>query len=255
MSAQRLQYITIDEVINSYLDRSEQSVHKFFKCWHIAFDGMNQLGLDFFYQIKSVKLPINANKTVTLPEDYLNYTKIGVFNNKGEVIPLNYNNKLTTYADLLPDRITKTEDNSLYDLSVNNCTFYNYRDAGVYGNLYGLPSGQPFVGSFKLDNANGVILLDHHFSYDYIVLEYLSSPLEGEQYYVPVFFKEALMWFIAWHDISMMPNTRKGSLGDKEQRKRNYFNERRLANARYRPFRIEDALQASQEQTRLAVKG
>ena len=76
------QYVTIDTVVNMYLDRSEQGVHKYFKCWQIAFSGMEEMGLDFFYQVKSVKLPVNSNLTVNLPDDYLNYSKVGVLNSR-----------------------------------------------------------------------------------------------------------------------------------------------------------------------------
>lgn len=249
------QWIKIDEVINSYLDRSEQSVHKFFKMWHICFDGMNQLGLDCFYSVKSVKLPINSNFTVNLPADYLEYCKVGILNSKGEVVPLSYNNKLTTYADLLPNRLEKTQDNSLWTwYNYNNLIFYNYWDGQIFTNLYGIPSGAPFVGNFKIDNANGVILLDEQFAFDYIVLEYISSPQQGGEYYIPIQFKEALMWFLAWHDISMLPNSRRGTLGDKEQRKKNYFNERRLAIARYKPIHLEEAYEWNLENQRLVVK-
>ena len=60
MSNTHQQYVSLDTVINMYLDRSEQSIHKYYKCWQIAFSGMEELGLDFFYQIKSVKLPVNS---------------------------------------------------------------------------------------------------------------------------------------------------------------------------------------------------
>lgn len=257
MSVQHQQWIKIDEIINSYLDRSEQSIHKYSKCWQIGFDGMQQLGLDFFYQIKSVRLPINANKTVSLPPDYLNYSKVGIFNERGETVPLRYNNKLTTYADLLPDRFTKTEGFDL-DLYGNyywgSQIFYNYWNGNVVTNLYGVPSGAPFIGTFKVDDANGVILLGENFCWDSIVLEYIACPAQGDTYYVPFQFKEALMWYIAWQDISFLPNTRKGNMGDKEQRRRNFFNERRLAYARYEPFYLDEAYQQSVENTRMTVK-
>jgi hypothetical protein len=51
-----------------------------------------------------------------------------------------------------------------------------------------------------------------------------------------------------------MPNSRKGGLGDKEQRKRQYHNERRVANARYRPVDLEAAYQWNLENQRLTVK-
>lgn len=255
MSNTHQQYVSLDTVINLYLDRSEQSVHKYYKCWQLAFSGMEELGLDFFYQIKSVKLPVNANLTVSLPDDYLNYSKVGVLNSQGEIIPMGYNNKLTTFADLQPDRLTVTQDNTITDLiQFNTPIWYNYWNNGAFSSLYGLPSGSPFIGSFKVDNHNGVILLSENFGYEYIMLEYVASPKQGEEYYIPVQFKTALMWYIAYNDIAMLPNTRKGTLGDKEQRKRAYHNERRVANARYRPVDLHDAHQWSMELQRLTVK-
>jgi len=255
MSNTHQQYVSLDTVINLYLDRSEQSVHKYYKCWQLAFSGMEELGLDFFYQIKSVKLPVNANLTVSLPDDYLNYSKVGVLNSQGEIIPMGYNNKLTTFADLQPDRLEKTQDNTITDLiQFNTPIWYNYWNNGAFSSLYGLPSGSPFIGSFKVDNHNGVILLSENFGYEYIMLEYVASPKQGEEYYIPIQFKTALMWYIAYNDIAMLPNTRKGTLGDKEQRKRAYHNERRVANARYRPVDLHDAHQWSMEQQRLTVK-
>lgn len=62
-------YITIDSVILDYMNEAELSQQKYFKLWHLAFRGMEDLGMDFFYRVQAVKLPINANKTVTLPAD------------------------------------------------------------------------------------------------------------------------------------------------------------------------------------------
>jgi hypothetical protein len=248
-------WITIDSVIKDYLDESEQSNHKYFKCFNIAFRGMEQLGLDFFYNIKSVKLPVNPNQTVALPLDYVNYTKVGVFNDIGEVIPLTYNSKLTTFADLFPDRFDKITDNTLYSYySPQNAIFYNYFSGAGYGNVYGLPSGAPFVGNFKIDAQNSLILLNDSFYYKYIILEYIASPTEGEEYFVPVQFREALLAYIAWRDIANVPSSRKGSLGDKRDRRSEFYNERRLAQARFRPFYLDAAYQLNLESQRLTVK-
>ena len=252
---QHLQWITLDSVINMYLDRSEQSNHKYFKCWHIGFEGMDKLGLDVFYSIKSVKLPTNANLTVTLPADCLKVSKVGVFNEQGCVIPLSNNNTLSTAFDLQPTRLAQTQDASIVTIEQNNgIGWYNYWNGYTNGTLYGVPSGAPFVGSYKIDNGNGVVVLNETFSYPYVVLEYVPSPEPGGEYYLPAQFDLALMWYIAWNDISMMPTSRKGNLGDKEQRKRNYFNERRLAIARYDPISLTDLYEWHLENTRSAVK-
>jgi hypothetical protein len=248
-------WITIDTVIKDYLDESEQSNHKYFKCFNLAFRGMEQLGLDFFYNIKSVKLPVNPNQTVELPLDYVNYTKVGVFNDIGEVIPLTYNSKLTTFADLFPDRLDRVTDNTLYNYySPQNAIFYNYYNGAGYGNIYGLPSGSPFVGNFKIDAKNSLILLNDTFYYKYIVLEYIASPTEGEEYFIPVQFREALLAYIAWRDIANVPSSRKGSLGDKRDRRHEFYNERRLAQARFRPFYLDAAYELNLESQRLTVK-
>jgi hypothetical protein len=255
MANQIQAYILLDECINSYLDRSEQGINKYYKCWNIAYDAMTQLGLDFFATIRSIKIPINGNKTVNLPADYLNYVKIGVLNDRGEVIPLSYNDKLTLFADQLPDRKGKTEDHTLTDWYFwNTPIFYNFWDGDTFSNIYGLPSGAPFVGTFKIDPAAGIILLDEHFSYPYLIIEYVSAPAVGVECRVPIQFKEAIVAYMGWKDIEFMPNSRKGGGGDKEQRKRNYYNERRLALARYKPFRAEDAYEQNLLNQRLSVK-
>lgn len=249
------QWIKLEECINDYIDESEQSIHKYFKLWHLAYRAMTELGLDFFYQIKSLKLPVNANLTVNLPPDYLSYTKVGILNSNGEVVPLAYNNKLTLYADQLPDRIEKTQDNSLWTYyNYNNLVFYNYWDGYTFTNMYGVPSGAPFIGTFKIDNANGIILLGEQFTWTYIVLEYTCSPQEGSDMYVPIQFKEAIISYLRWKDIISIPSSRKGSIGDKAQRRHEYFNDRRLAVARYKPIHLEEAYQWNLENQRLVVK-
>lgn len=247
-------YITLDSIITDYLVETEQSNHKYFKLFHLAFRGMDNLGLDFFYQIKSLKLPINANMTVTLPNDYMNWTKVGVLNAQGEIIPLYYNDKLATYADLLPNRVEKVTDDTLGLSEWGANTWCNYWNGYSYTNIYGVPSGAPFVGGFKVDTANGVIILEERFRYDYLMIEYVSSPKEGEDYYVPVQFREALIAWLGWKDSNAKTIRSHMTLGDKRDRKSDFYNERRNAIARWKPIRQSEIYQASQEQTRLAVK-
>ncbi|HEY8688453.1 MAG TPA: hypothetical protein VIM07_04400 [Chitinophagaceae bacterium] len=254
---QRQAYITLDSCITDYLGESEQSIHRYKKCFDIAFRGLDNMGIDFFYQIQTVKLPINANGTVTLPSNCLNVIKAGILNGAGEIAPLNSNSKLTTYADLLPDRIAKTQGNSIpnWDINCNGGWYYNYWANGGYTNLYGLPSGAPFIGSYKYDSFNGVIVLDANFQFDYLMVECLVSPIEGQEYYIPIQFREALIAWMAWLDIRNIPSSRRGNLGDKRDRRAEFYNQRRLAKAQYNPFDINAAYQASLEQIRSTVKG
>lgn len=249
--------IALDSVITDYLNESEQSNSKYFKLWHIAFRGMENLGLDFFYQIKSVKLPLNDNYTVTLPNDYLKWIKVGYMNNAGEVASLKFNQNLSTYGDLLSDRLAKVQGQSviLNFYSPSSPTFFNYYNVNWgYGNLYGLPATGGYEGQFNVDEVNGVILLNPMWLWSDLMLEYVSSPKENEEYFVPVEFREALIAWLAWKDIQNVPSGRRGNLGDKRDRRHEYYNERRLAVARFKPFRLDQAYLNSVEATRLTVK-
>jgi len=252
--SQHQPYIALESVITDYLDEAKLSQQSYSRIWHIAYRGFEDLGIDAFYKIQSVKLPINANLTVTLPADYVNWSKVGVLNSVGEIIPLNYDDKLTTYADLLPDRIEKTQDNTLGAANYGNIYWYNYWNGYAYTNIYGVPSGSPFVGSFKVDVGNGVILLNQNYQYEYVMLEYVSSPKAGGEYYLPVQFREALISWIRWKDNISIPAKTHVSNSNIQMRRHDYFEDRRKALAKWKPIRISEAYQSSQEMTRAAVK-
>ena len=254
--SQTRNYITLDSIINDYIDESEQSVHKYAKLYNIAVRGMEKLGLDFFYKIRSVKIPIDTtNYTAELPNDYISYTKIGVLNSVGEIIPLKFNNKMTYYADQQPDRLALTQDDTLATWYQSDLPlWFNYWDGYGFQNIYGLPSGSPFVGSFNIDDSNGVVLLNQYFYYSYLMIEYLSSGNPDEPFRIPIQFREALLSFLAWRDIASMPSTRKGNLGDKRDRKQEFYNQRRIANAQFKPLYLMQAYEQNLDTQRMTVK-
>lgn len=246
-------YITVESVLQDYLSESEYSIHRYYKCWHIAFRGMENLGLDFFYRVQSLKLPVNANFTVTLPANCLNVTKAGILNNNGAIIPLWNNPNMTTYADLLPDRIEKTNDGASAWLSWDENTWCNAWNGNGYSNVYGVPSGEPHVGEFKVDIENGVILLGQHFNRDYLMVECIVSPQEGGDYYLPMQFREALLSWIWWKDTKAV-SVRRGQVGITRDLKADFYRERRNAISQWKPSTIMDKYQVSQEGSREAIK-
>lgn len=249
------QWITLESTIYDYINQAELSQSKYFKLFHLAFECMENLGIDFFYQVKSVKLPINANKTVTLPADYRNYTKLGVLNGAGELVPLKYNEKLTTYADLKPTRIADTSSSNFVNFySFSSPIFFNFWNGSSYYNMYGINQTGIYGGGFKIDQANGVILLDAAFNWSGLVLEYVATPSEGEEYYIPSVFRRTMIAWLAWKDIEFLPSSRKGSLGDKRDRRHEYFEALRLGTRQYRPFYLDQAYIESMERFRLVVK-
>lgn len=251
--SQHLPYITLDSVILDYLNESEQSNNKYFKVWHLAFRSFEDLGIDFFYKVQAFKLPVNANFTVTLPPNYINWTKIGILNDRGEIMPLQYNNKFTTFADLLPTRVAQTQDTQSAWANWNQNTWVNYWNGSGYSNVYGVPSGEPFIGSFKVDTANGVILLNENFNRDYLMVECVVSPQEGQEYYLPLQFRQAVIAWLWWKDKKAV-NVARGQVGISAGLKNDYYNERRVAVAKWKTTTISEKYQAAQESSRLAIK-
>ncbi len=252
--SQNLSYITIDSVITDYLNEADLSIHRYFKVWNLAFRGMDYMGMDFFYRVQSIKIPRNTNYTFTLPAGFINWTKVGILNDNGAIITLKENNNMTTYADLLPDRIQKTNDPDSLWLQWGQEQWFNFWNGGFGGTpILGVPSGEPFVGEFKVDIDNGVIIVNQNFQRDYLMLEFISSPVEGQDYYLPVQFREALIAWLWWKDKKSV-SVKRGQVGISRDLERDFYNQRRQAAARYNPIRLQQIYQSSQELTRLAIK-
>lgn len=233
MEAQTLGSIDLDSIIYDYLGASEQPEHKYKKIFDIAYRGMDHLGLDFFYKIKSVLLPVLGNRTVQLPGDCLQWTKIGYFD-RGQVIAFGYNNRQSSFAGLQSNRLASSLSGQLFsNYDGVACAFYNYCGDILYG-----VGCESYEGAFSI--ADGFILLDPAFGWTNICLEYVSNPGAAEgTYYIPVQFREAMLAWIAWQDIQFLAPSRRGTVGDKRERERVYYNFRRLALAQYKPFRLE----------------
>ncbi len=251
-------YISLDEAINGYLSETEQSMHKFFKLWQLAYRGMAQMGLQIFFEVKSVKLSINANQTVTLPADFQNYTKVGVLNGLGEIVNLHFNDKLTYFGDTWNNRSSVTIDNTLYQYyQWQSPCFYNYWNGWGYQNFYGVPSGGVPAGYFNLDRTNNILLLGEGYTniFTYVMLEYISTPSpENGQYYVPQIFLEAIIAWLAWKDTGLKGAATRWGIANQAAKKHEFYNQRRLALAAFKPFHLWEAYQWNATSTRLTVK-
>ena len=51
-----------------------------------------------------------------------------------------------------------------------------------------------------------------------------------------------------------MPSNRKGNLGDKRDRKQEFYNQRRLANAQFKPLYLMQAYEQNLDTQRMTVK-
>lgn len=194
------QYIPLKTVVSYFLDQYGKSDGDQDMYWLIGMRALTELNYDIAAQPKTVRLPLLANKTVPFPPDLLSWTKIGLLNSHGEVVTLKINNGLTTFRDNNPDRLedlTPNINNSVGSLAY--APFYlNYYYNNGYYNLFGVGGGLIQYGECNVDDVNRVIFMPSEFKYQDIILEYISSPKQDDEFTVPLALQEAIIAFIAW---------------------------------------------------------
>lgn len=194
------QYIPLKTVVSYFLDQYGKSDGDQDMYWLIGMRALTELNYDIAAHTKTVRLPVLANKTVPFPADLLSWTKIGLLNSHGEVVTLKINNGLTTFRDNNPDRLedlTPNVNNSVGSLAY--APFYlNYYYNNGYYNLFGVGGGLIQYGECKVDERNRIILMPSEFKYQNIILEYISSPKQDDDFTVPMALQEAIIAFIAW---------------------------------------------------------
>lgn len=248
---------TLKEVVYLYMDEAEYTSAKYRRLYSIAYRGVLDLAQDVTGTTKSCPLCVLGNKTAELPEDYIQWSKVGVLNVNGEVATLYENNDLTTMNST---RATRLLDNAgvvgMGDIQNRELFYGNFYGYGYEGvSLYGISGNEiSQYGEFKVDTENGIIVLDPTFNLQDIILEYLSVPGEDCEITIPIQAMEALIAWISWKDINQLAASRKVSIYDKNERKRAYYREKDLARNRIKPFRIEEAYDRSQQAMRLVVK-
>lgn len=248
--------VKLSSCVNMYIDESRQTSREFRRLWVLAFRGLTDIGLDVSWSPKVTVVEVNSNLTATLPTDYIDWVKVGVFNQFGEIATLRVNEQLTTYNDTLGSRMSGIDSQTGAD---NNFLQYPYSwggwDDGGYEHYFGAGSSLLQVGECKVDNDNGVIIFDPNFQPGQVTLEYISSPMMDDDYAIDLKCQEALIAWLRWKDIQSLPSSKMVNISEKTMREREYYTQKKLARKRVKPFRIQIAEQYFREAQRMAVKG
>jgi len=250
-------YIKLNTVVHKYLDRSFQNTSKYRRLYAMAVDCLSEYNFDVAGIVKTCKLSVLANQTAELPMDFLQWSKVGVLNYKGEVACLQYNSNLTSYHESAVDRLETNTDGGVGQnfRPGNFFLFNNFYDGYGYVNLYGIP-GSEFtkLGEFKIDKDKGLMLLGNGYCFDYVILEYLAAPDCNEEYEIPIQLQEAVIAWLGYKDIEFQAASRQVSQYDKQRRFKEYIRQKTLAKERMQPFRIQIANSYTRETIKMALK-
>lgn len=232
---------------------------------NIALRGIREIGFDLGNKVKSLKLNIESNSTVTLPDDFVDIVKIGAVGSDGLIRVFGVNNNINysrrvSYGDdgttttvntfnagpldlstnAVPDLVddkTSTTNTSIED-DYHQYIFENYIYNGSAGRVYGLGGGQA-IGEYRLNLDQDRIEVKTNADFSEVVLEYIADEARSSDPEVHVYIEEALRSYMYYKIIE-----RKSTVpaNEKARARAEYYNERRKANSRIKSFNKEDAL-------------
>ncbi len=194
------QYESLKTMVAYALDEEDKSDGEQDKCWLLGFRGLEKLHYNIAAEPKTVRLTVNGNKTVNFPPDCVQWVKIGVLNQNGELNTLRVNKALSNYADNNPNRVSLLTPD-IVDGWVNNVSmpYLNFYNNGLYQTLFGVGyAGIVTYGECSVDELNNIIILNPTFQYPEIILEYVSAPQKDTDYKVDTRLREAIIAFIKW---------------------------------------------------------
>lgn len=242
-------YITVDKVVNDYImsidDDDYGSNASDYMLRQYALRGIREFGFDITHSIKTTLLNVNqALGTVDLPADYVDMVKLGQLGSDGLVYIFAENKNMNLLpnepADAIPD----------YLLGFDSYVFRNFLYESTMGRLYGLGGGQG-AGEYRINLVENRIEISLLSDTTQVVLEYICDEAKSQNPAVPVYAEQALRAYMYYRTIE-----RKASvpMSEKQRARAEYYNERRLANARLKSFNKFDALSTSRRNFRLSPK-
>ena len=251
--------ITVDQIVNDFIlttdgddfvaGVSNTVVRNF------ALRGVREMGFDMLKRVRSLKLNVEDNSTVTLPDDFVDYVKVGTVGADGLVYVfgenknLNYSQKYSVDSagnpidsdnDGVYDRVDAKDSTSTLPgyKGTDSYIFRNYLHESTEGRLYGAGGGQ-YGGEFRINYDQNRIELGTAAGIDTIVIEYIADEARSINPTIHIYAESALRAYVYYKLIE-----RKSTVpaNEKMRARQEYYNERRIANARLKSFTKEEAL-------------
>lgn len=232
---------------------------------NIALRGIRDIGFDIGKKVKSLKLPVETNDTVLLPDDFVDLIKIGVVAEDGLVYVFaenkNINHSYEKISNTGVDATYTTFNNSPLNIEANKVediveaktatlnqsdtidsfyeyVFENFMYEGGIGRIYGMGGGH-HRGEYRINLDQNRIEVQKGSDISEVVLEYVADEARSGNPTVHVYAEEALRAYMYYKLIEKKATV---PAGEKARARAEYYNERRLANARLSNFTKENAL-------------
>lgn len=250
-----MKFATLNNIVNNVLLRRGYSIHWYMQFLVSAKDCLRQLTLDAVPSINTVLLDVVVDggyKVVTIPDDCVDWTKIGV--RVGQyvqpLLPRESINRLHNYDsstggiipyDNVTDISTTAENTDLF--AGFNSPWYNWDTVtwdtyGEFtGRFYGFSGAGGETDTYKWLPERNQIQLNENLWVDKIVLEYISDGMSCDSATkVNVYCQDTIEAYILWQ---MKENNRNYSPGERQIAQAEYIRQLQILLARTNGLTID----------------
>jgi len=250
----------LEKVVREFLIESGRTEHRFAQALQFGISCLRELQFDVTGSPVIKILPVNSDDTVDLPNDYLNYIRIGYTDPYGVFKPLGVNNDIALNRTLTdcgtPGQRRTIEDTTedAYPWVPYPLEYYSahYRNGENIGRYYGAGGGNNVRGGFRIDKNYSQIQLQNYRGGDTLTLEYLADPNKSEgNFDVHPFAVETVKSWIDWKMNFSNPNV---ALSFSEQKRLLYSRNKKLLFSRMSSISVQDMLQAFRKGNKAAPK-
>ena len=234
---------TLDNVVRGALAEKGYSMHWYLQYLTYGVDALRELNFDVLQNVKSVRLPINSYKAATLPNDFVDYVRVG--NELGEYIypwgekrdSYNRLNKFDSQGNKVPYGDIEAQ-NGILPNNWEGFWYTNYiNDKGEHlGRIFNNRPG--FRESFVILRERNEIQLDISSVGKEIVMDYISdgTSLDASNSIHP-YALATIKAYIFWKH---KEHNRHYNLSERQVAKDEYYNQLRILRARMNTIDVLD---------------
>lgn len=250
----------LEKVVRELLIETGRTEHRFFQALQLGISCLRELEFDVTGSPVIKELDVTDLDTVNLPDDYLNYIRIGFNDKYGNFNELGRNKKIslnrtlndcgTAVKNKISDSSTDYIDNATFSGSEYGSV--HYRNNENIGRYYGLGGGGNANGSFKIDKNYQQIQLDCYTGGKTIILEYLADPNKTNgEFDIHPFAVETVK---AWIDWKLNENNPNINIAISQSKKILYASNKKLLRSRIASMSVQDMLQAFRKGNKASPK-
>ncbi len=265
--------VSVDQVVNDFMlaldgdDYANNANGMLVR--NYALRGIREMNFDIQKKVKSLLLTVDTTKdAVDLPDDFVDYVKIGAIGGDGIIYVFGENKNINaalkysldgsgdpidTDGDGVFDRVdAKKEVSTLSaDADLETYAFRNFMYQGYSGRAYGAGGGR-YAGQFRVNYEQNRIELASNPNYKEVVIEYIADEARSTNPSIHIYAENALRSYVYYRLVERKSNV---PMGEKMRARKEYYNERRLANARLKSFTKEEALKTIRKNYKQSPKG